>query len=644
MADSSNEERYQAFIRNSSEGIWRIELDKPITVTDTPAKQIKDMYAYGYLAEANDAMAQMYGFKKAGSLIGARLGDLLVKDDPANQAYLENFIASGYRLNAVESHEIDKTGEDKYFRNSLVGFVEKGKLIRAWGTQQDVTDQHRAQQALQRSEQRLALALKASRMGLWELDLHSNDLTWSDELKLLFGLKKNTDVTFKMYQEMIHPDDRMYVRTTVNKALESGTDYRIEFRTIWPDGAVHWLIGNGKAIMKNGKAVRLIGTAANIDEQKASEQALRESEQRFRAMADSAPVLIWESDANKQCTYLNTAWLNFTGQKLEEQVGDGWAKNIHPGDLERSMAMYTEAFDARRAFSLEYRLRRHDNKYRWILDNGSPRFSPDGEFLGYIGSCMDIHEVRRSQKLEAVNQTLTKQRSQLMAINNSKDEFISIASHQLRTPATGVKQYLGMLIEGYTGKLTPHQINFLKVAYDSNERQLTIIDDLLKVAHVDADKVILARKPTDLIPLIKTVIHEQRSIFKQRSQTVTILHATPAVTALIDPGRMRMVFENLIDNASKYSLDSKVITITVTDTGTTTDVAICDSGVGIAKKDIEKLFQKFSRINNSLSAKVGGTGIGLYWAKRIVDLHGGTISVESASKKGSTFTVKIPKS
>ncbi len=643
MAGTDNEERYQAFIKNSSEGIWRCELDKPIAITDSPAKQIKAMYKYGYLAEANDAMAQMYGFKKADALVGARLGDLLVEDDPANQAYLEAFIASDYRLSGVESHETDKAGRDKYFSNSLVGYTEKGMLIRAWGTQQDVTEQHAAAQALRHSEQRLALALKASRMGLWELDLQNEKLTWSNELKKLFGLKKTTEVTLMMYREMIHPDDREYVSTTVNNALQSGKGYRIEFRITWPNGKVHWIVGNGQAIMENGKAARLIGTAADIDEQKASEQALRESEQRFRAMADSAPVLIWESDANQYCTYLNSAWLNFTGRKLKDEVGDGWTKGIHPADIARCLEIYNNAFDARTTFNMEYRLRRHDNKYRWMLDNGSPRFSTDGEFLGYIGSCMDIHEVKRSQKLEAVNQTLTKQRSQLMALNNSKEEFISIASHQLRTPATGVKQYLGMLIEGYTGRLTPHQINFLKVAYESNERQLTIIDDLLKVAHVDADKVILTREPTDIISLINTVLYEQRSIFKQRGQKVTILHTKPIVTALIDSGRMRMVFENLIDNASKYSVDGKVITITIRDTSTTTDIAISDSGVGIAKKDIDKLFQKFSRINNSLSAKVGGTGIGLYWARRIVDLHGGTINVESVTKKGSTFTVKIPK-
>lgn len=634
---------YKAFIENSSEGIWRIELEKPIPINATPTEQIKLMYKYAYMAEANEAMANMYGFKKASSLVGSRLGDLLIENDPANQAYLKAFIEAGYRLNNVDSHEVDKHGTDKYFRNSLVGLVENDKLIRAWGTQQDITDQHQALQDLKESEERLAIALKASRMGLWEWNVVDGTLTWSNELKQIFGLPAGAVITYELYQKMLDPNDTK-TRKVIDEAFKNGSEYRIEHRVIWPDGSTHWILGHGKAIMENGKTVRMIGTGTSIDDWKEAEQAIRESEQRFRAMTDSAPVLIWEAGTDKLCNYLNQAWLEFTGRKLEEEIGDGWVEGIHPGDLERCMSTYNEAFDTRRPFSMEYRLRRHDNVYRWILDNGVPRFAPDGEFLGFIGSCMEIHEVKRAQKLESVNQTLTKQRSQLIALNKSKDEFISIASHQLRTPATGVKQYLGMLIDGYTGEMSKQQADFIKVAYASNERQLTIIDDLLKVAHIDAGKVLLHKSTTDLVELVKKVIHEQRAVIAGRSQSVTVLHTTPQVMCKLDAGRFRMVIENLIDNASKYSGKGKAITVTISESPGRAEVSISDTGVGIAKKDLEKLFQKFSRINNPLSEKVGGTGIGLYWAKRIIDLHDGSISVKSSLNKGSTFTIRIPKS
>jgi PAS domain-containing protein len=162
------EERYQAFIQNSHEGIWRFEVEKPIPVDLSPKEQIKRMYKYSYLAEANNAMAAMYGLKSAKQLVGARLPEMLIESDPRNTEYLLAFIESGYSLSGVDSHEVDSEGNYKVFRNSLVGIVEDGKLVRAWGTQQDITAQTQAQTRLVESEERLSLALQASRLGMWD--------------------------------------------------------------------------------------------------------------------------------------------------------------------------------------------------------------------------------------------------------------------------------------------------------------------------------------------------------------------------------------------------------------------------------------------------------------------------------------------
>ena len=139
-----SEERYQAFIRNSSEGIWRVELDQPIPTNLSPEAQVKLVFERSYMAEANAAMAQMYGFDTPDTLIGARLSDLMPENDPENIAYLTAFVKSGYKLSGVESHEKDNAGNDKYFRNSLVGIIENNHVVRAWGTQQDVTEQRNA--------------------------------------------------------------------------------------------------------------------------------------------------------------------------------------------------------------------------------------------------------------------------------------------------------------------------------------------------------------------------------------------------------------------------------------------------------------------------------------------------------------------
>jgi PAS domain S-box-containing protein len=227
-------------------------------------------------------------------------------------------------------------------------------------------------------------------------------------------------------------------------------------------------------------------------------------------------------------------------------------------------------------------------------------------------------------------------------MDKMKDEFISIASHQLRTPATGVKQYVGMLLEGYAGTLTPKQLNMLKNAYESNERQLRIVDDLLRVAHIDAGRVRLNMQNVDICLLLRDIVREQSKKIRERKQKVTIKQSTGNIYVRMDVNRMRMVFENLIDNASKYSPERATITVEISSTAKHVTVRVRDEGVGIEKADREKLFKKFSRVNNPFSQLVGGSGLGLYWAKKIVDLHKGKISVSSRPGKGSTFKVEIP--
>lgn len=228
-------------------------------------------------------------------------------------------------------------------------------------------------------------------------------------------------------------------------------------------------------------------------------------------------------------------------------------------------------------------------------------------------------------------------------LNKTKDEFISLASHQLRTPATGVKQYVGMVLEGMAGEVSETQKSLLQKAYESNERQLQIVSDLLKVAQVDAGKVHIKPKDTDIVDLLADIIKEQKGTYKNREQDLKFNTLAFDSVAHIDPDKMRMVFENLIDNASKYSEAGQTVSVAVCNEKDMIRVDVKDSGVGIDEEDTDRLFQKFSRIHNNLSDHVGGSGLGLYWAKKIVDLHDGIIKVTSVPNKGSTFSVYLPK-
>ncbi len=226
-------------------------------------------------------------------------------------------------------------------------------------------------------------------------------------------------------------------------------------------------------------------------------------------------------------------------------------------------------------------------------------------------------------------------------LENAKDEFISIASHQLRTPATVVKQYLGMILEGYV-ESKDQQMEMIKLAYEHNNNQLDIINDLLKVAQVEANKIVAKRENIDIVELLQKVIESQRPAFENRRMHISLVAKEPTILCKLDRLQIQMVFENLISNAYKYSPDVSRVVVNITQESTFVQVDVKDQGMGIAEEDIPKLFKKFSRAANAHST-VSGTGLGLYWAKQLVELHGGEISLTSKLGKGTTLSVKLPK-
>lgn len=227
-------------------------------------------------------------------------------------------------------------------------------------------------------------------------------------------------------------------------------------------------------------------------------------------------------------------------------------------------------------------------------------------------------------------------------VDFAKDELLSLASHQLRTPATGVKQYLGMVLQGFSGTITEQQRKYLEQAYRSNNRQLHIINDILHLAKLESGRIVLAEHKFDFAEMLRDVVDEQKN--EAESGDITLKLIAPSSGMMIgDSHMLRMVVENLINNSIKYTESNGTVTIRLSKRGMHWMLSVKDTGVGIAKKDLNKLFKQFSRIANVRSDYVTGTGIGLYLAHHLVVLHGGTISVTSEERKGSTFIVRLPR-
>jgi len=236
---------------------------------------------------------------------------------------------------------------------------------------------------------------------------------------------------------------------------------------------------------------------------------------------------------------------------------------------------------------------------------------------------------------------LAEQKRQLIKLNHSKDDFVSIASHQLRTPATAVKQFLGMVVEGMTGEVNEAQLTLLRHAYESNERQLNVINELLKTAQLDSSKFKLTLQPCSINQIVRECTNDVMEVAALRKQKITLTLGDECEIKA-DHDELKLVFDNLLENASKYTPLGKRITITTQKNNHKVFVSVEDEGVGIKKEDQKIIFDKFSRVNNDLSDTVQGNGLGLYWVKRILKLHKGTIKVNSALGQGSKFIVSLP--
>lgn len=224
----------------------------------------------------------------------------------------------------------------------------------------------------------------------------------------------------------------------------------------------------------------------------------------------------------------------------------------------------------------------------------------------------------------------------------ARDELLSLASHQLRTPATTVKQYLGMVLQGFSGELTDSQKTLLTKAYTGNERQLFVINEMLHLAKIDSGRIQLAKRTVDIVKLVREIITDQDTELRAAHHKLEIKLAKKPLRVTIDDHMLRMAIENIINNAIKYTPDGGTITITVKQREEEVHISIADTGVGIKREDMPKLFKQFTRISNERSDVVGGTGIGLYLAHHLVVLHNGSIMVDSEPGAGTTFTIILP--
>lgn len=426
----------------------------------------------------------------------------------------------------------------------------------------------------------------------------------------------------------------------------------------------------------------------DITQRKVMEDEIRRSRDFYLTLLEDFPALVWQSGPDGQCNYFNHTWLTFRGRTMEQELGDGWMEGVHPDHLAHYLDAYRTAFQSRRPFVVEYRLRRYDGEYRWLRGQGSAFNDLQGNFAGYLGSCYDITDRKRAEeevhrlnteleqrvaertaqlrtanrelkaeitertRLEEEHRELLKSeqeaRRQAESAVQVRDELLAIVSHDLRNPLAAIRgnsQLIRRRIMHANGQEMDKALAPVSRIDEATTRMSVLINDLLDFGRLQAGQSLtLQRKATDLVALARTVASEfQRTTERHRIEVVTSLSR---LVGTWDNVRLEQVLDNLMSNAIKYSPGGGKITMRISrepseDERMWAVLSVRDQGMGVSTEDIPHIFEWFRRATNA-SGRISGAGIGLASASYIVDQHGGTITVTSEPGKGADFTVKLP--
>ncbi|MEH2222974.1 ATP-binding protein [Nostoc sp.] len=389
-----------------------------------------------------------------------------------------------------------------------------------------------------------------------------------------------------------------------------------------------------------GEGVSIFVT--EISDRKQAEKALRESEEKFRNMADNAPFMVWVTDTNSYCTYLSQSWYGFTGQSEEMGLGFGWLNAVHPEDYNDARSVFLEATSSYSAFRMEYRLRRKDGEYRSCIDAANPWFGVDGEFKGYIGSVIDITErkvaeAERDRLLELEQAA----RTEAERANRIKDEFLAVLSHELRSPLNPILGWARLL------QTREFDAVALKKAIATIERnaqlQAQLIEDLLDVSRILQGKLNLKMLPVNLVLVIEAGLETVRLAAEAKNIQIQTMLDAAFGKVLGDSGRLQQVIWNLLSNAVKFTPEGGKIDIQLECVDAQAQITVSDTGKGISPEFLPYVFEYFRQADGTTTRKFGGLGLGLAIVRHLIELHGGTIQAESLGEgQGAIFRVRLP--
>jgi PAS domain S-box-containing protein len=609
-------------------------------------------------------------------------------------------------------------------------------------------EQQRSAERIKEYQERYRNILHTAIDGFWLTDMQGHLMEVNESYCRMSGYSAQELLTMRI-ADLETIETVGDINASIQKIM-SQDEVRFESRHRRKDGSIFDVEVSVKYQPIDGG--RIVAFLRDISGRKQAEEQLLESELNYRTLADSGQALIWMSRADNLCDYFNEVWLDFTGRTYEQEFGNGWTEGVHPDDFQRSLDAYITAFDKREAFSVDYRLRRHDGEYRWLQDDGCPRYDKNSNFVGYIGYCLDITErklteeaiVKSNRLLHAVINTapmrvfwkdnelrylgcnkafandagfvypddligkndyqlawkeqaesyrtddlsviesgipklsyeephtttkgnhtwirtskvplfnenseqtgilgiyedITERKQaeiELQKKNAEMEQFIYTVSHDLRSPLVTVKTYIGYLEKDLAEDNQEHLAQDIQFIHSAADKMKLLLDELLEMSRIGRVETLPVK--VSLREILGEVLETLAGITKEH--TVGIYLPDTDQMLFGERSRLCQVWQNLIENAIKYSRDGTIprIELGIEQQSGDTVFFVKDNGIGIDDQYGTKIFGIFEK----LDPKSPGAGLGLSMVQRIVEKCGGRVWVESeGSGQGSCFKFTLP--
>lgn len=520
----------------------------------------------------------------------------------------------------------------------------------------------RTARSLAQTEQRWILALEGAGHGVWDWSPETGGLYLSPQWKAMLGYGPDElPDTIETWRGRVHPEDRAHCERELERHFQGATRaYRCAHRLRCRDGSYKWVLDQGTVFERtaSGRPRRVVGTHTDISEQKRAEAALAETQTRYSELVQNTPVGIFQSSSRGHFLFVNPATARILGYPDPDAViasyGD-LARELYADPARRTEFLQT--LDARgMVANFEVEVVRRDGEHRWLLLNAriSARES-DGSFVldGFVNDVTErkraeaeLHRIHAEleQRVAARTRDLEAANRRLAELDRMKNLFIASMSHELRNPLNTVIGFSGMLLEGMEGDLSPAQRDYLQRVHGAGQHLLELISDVIDISKLEAGQLEASPAQVRLADVVREAL-DAVSAGAGRRRLALRNEVPEGLELRTDHRRLLQCLTNLLTNAVKYS-DEGMVRVTARAAGNRVEVDVADTGIGIAPEAAADLFQPFVRLHSRLSVRAGGTGLGLYLARKMArELLAGDVElVESTPGEGSLFRLTVARS